>query len=226
MPTSSVYSRAYNSFSGVDIKAIFASEVIAELQGISYTITREKAPIYTMGSADPRSFSRGKRGMAGTLIFTVFDRAALLGTLGGLSPTGGLLFQSDIDDIWPDFSTAASGTLTGQPLGSASGVTPADTVEGQESPITTVGGDQQLAYAWFADQLPPFDVSLAAANEYGSLAVMRLFGLEVLNEGSGISVDDIQTEQQHTYLCRTMIPWTPVDSPNAATIAGQGGASS
>ena len=39
---------------------------------------KEKAPIYTMGSAEPRSFSRGKRGIAGTLVFTVFDRDALL----------------------------------------------------------------------------------------------------------------------------------------------------
>lgn len=31
-----------------------------ELQGISYNITREIAPIYTCGDADPRSFSRGK----------------------------------------------------------------------------------------------------------------------------------------------------------------------
>lgn len=31
-----------------------------------------------MGSAEPRSFSRGKRGIAGTLVFTIFDRDALL----------------------------------------------------------------------------------------------------------------------------------------------------
>jgi len=224
-PTSSTYSNAYNSFSGVDIKAVFASVEMASLQGISYSVTREKAPVYTMGCSDPRSFSRGKRGMAGTLVFTVFDRHALLGAIGGLAPDGGLLFQSDIDDIRPDFSTVGTGTLTGQPLGSTSGVTPADTVDTQESPIVSVGGDQELAFAWFADQLPPFDISLAAANEYGHLAVMRIFGVEVLNEGSGISVDDIQTEQQHTYLSRTMIPWTPVNSPNATAIAGQGGVS-
>ena len=31
-----------------------------------------------MGCAEPRSFSRGKRGIAGTLVFTVFDRDALI----------------------------------------------------------------------------------------------------------------------------------------------------
>lgn len=42
----------------------------AELQAISYAITREKAPIYTMGSADPRAYSRNKRRIAGNLIWS------------------------------------------------------------------------------------------------------------------------------------------------------------
>jgi len=47
-PQASLYSKSYNSFSGVDIKAVFGSRVIGELQGISYSVSREKAPIYTM----------------------------------------------------------------------------------------------------------------------------------------------------------------------------------
>lgn len=34
-----------------------------------------------MGSPEPRSFSRGKRGIAGSLVFTVFDRDALIAAL-------------------------------------------------------------------------------------------------------------------------------------------------
>lgn len=223
-PQASQYGKGYNSFSGVDIKAIFASEVIGELQGISYSVTREKAPIYTMGSADPRSFSRGKRGIAGTLIFIVFDRSAIIGTLGGLAPKGkGLKFSSDKEDIWPNYSAVESGNLTGAALGSSAGVTPSDTVQNQELGISFVGEDQELALPWYADQIPPFDVSLAAANEMGHLAVMRIFGVELLNEGSGISVDDIVIEQQHTYVARQIVPWTPVKSPNANAIASQAG---
>ena len=75
------YTQTYNSFSGVDMHVTFGGKLIGELQGISYTVTREKAPLYTMGSADPRSFSRGKRGIAGSLVFLVFDRSALLSSL-------------------------------------------------------------------------------------------------------------------------------------------------
>jgi len=74
----SAFVRSHNSFSGVDIKATFGARTIGELQAISYSITREKAPIYTLGSADPRAFARGKRGIAGTLIFVMFDRHANL----------------------------------------------------------------------------------------------------------------------------------------------------
>lgn len=59
------FDKTYTSFSGADIKATFGNKVIGELQSITYSVTREKSPIFTMGSPDPRSFSRGKRGIAG-----------------------------------------------------------------------------------------------------------------------------------------------------------------
>ena len=229
-PITSPYSRSYNSFSGVDIRAVFANKIIGELQAISYSITREKAPIYTMGSADPRSFSRGKRGIAGTLVFVVFDRHVLLSALGGMSADGGLRFQSNIDEIRPDFRDKTQvGTAIGSAGGlaavltSTSGKTAADTVNNQETPLTSVGSDEEIATAWYTDQIPPFDITLAAANEYGALAVMRIFGVELLNEGYGVSIDDIVSELQHTYIARTIIGWTPVPSKNADTIANQGG---
>jgi len=76
-------STAYSSFSGIDIIAVIENTPIATLQGISYSITREKAPIYTFGQANPRSFSRGKRGLAGSMIFTLFDRSALYQIMRG-----------------------------------------------------------------------------------------------------------------------------------------------
>lgn len=203
--------QSYNSFSGIDIKAVFNNVVIGELQAISYSITREKAPIYTMGSADPRAFGRGKRGIAGTMIFIVFDRGALIGTFGAFSRNPGdrLNFSADKEELR---SLQAGNTPNIQ-----QGIQESRRLLEEarnESPLSNVGGDQAITAPWYADQVPPFDVTLAAANEYGALAVMRIFQLEVLNEGYGVSIDDIVSEQQMTYVARQVINWQPIDNPN------------
>src|SRR3990167_6717911 len=159
----SEYSRAYNSFSGADIKAVFNEKPIADLQAMSYSVTREKAPIYTMGSADPRSFSRGKRGIAGTMIFVVFDRHGLLHQMKGA------MFLSDIDDVRPDMqgrltqSRAVSTNLTLGGSAQAAGTVAASQrdVLSAESTLNLedIASDQELASAWYVDQIPPLDIT-------------------------------------------------------------------
>lgn len=201
----SQFSRAYNSFSGVDIKAVFYNTVIGNIQAISYNVTREKAPIYTMGSADPRSFSRGKRGIAGALIFIVFDNHGLLDLMRQLK----VYFLSDKDDVRPDFTQAFTTAISSAVLTSANPNAPLGSVSA-ESQLTDISSDQELALPWYTDQIPPFDITLAANNEYGASAKMQVFGVEIMNEGSGFSVDDIVVEQQMTYVARAILPWTRV----------------
>jgi len=52
-------SQTYTSMSGCDIQAFIESTLIGNIQGVSYSVTREKAPVYVMGSPEPVSFSRG-----------------------------------------------------------------------------------------------------------------------------------------------------------------------
>ena len=177
----SQFTRTYTSFSGCDIKAVFHNVIIAEIQGVSFSVTREKAPIYTMGSADPRSFSRGKRGIAGSLIFTVFDRHVLNSLINQS------FYAAKIDDIRnPVAVHEAGGAASDANLGI------------------------QIRRATYSDQIPPFDLTLTAANEYGNQATMRIYGVEILNEGSGMSVDDIVNESQMTFVARSLTPWVPV----------------
>ncbi len=79
----------------------------AEIQAISYSVTREKAPIYTMGSPEPRAFSRNKRGIAGSLIWINFDRHALLNVV---CKAGGK-FIANIDDIKPEYRNTENAYL-------------------------------------------------------------------------------------------------------------------
>ena len=47
------------SFSGADLVVSFANQVVGELQQITWAVEREKTPVFTLGSPDARSFSRG-----------------------------------------------------------------------------------------------------------------------------------------------------------------------
>ena len=77
-------------------------------QAVSYSVTREKAPISsTMGSADPRSYSRNKRGIAGSLIWINFDRHALLDLFAKAQGR----FPANIDDIRPQFRADSQNQL-------------------------------------------------------------------------------------------------------------------
>ena len=91
------------SFYGADLVATFDNQDIGELQQISWAVQRDKAPVFTCGSADARSFSRGKRGIAGSMVFAVFDHDSLVEAL-----------QTVWQDIAPSamFTAAANNVLS------------------------------------------------------------------------------------------------------------------
>lgn len=193
------FRKTYNSFSGVDLVCTFGGKLIGELEGISYSIQREKAPIYSMGSADPRSFSRGKRGIAGSLVFTVFDRNPLL---EAMSNTG---FISNKYDIPSSFiKEDIDETRLFEPIPGI--VAPA---VGTSSPtVTRVALDKVVARPYYVDQVLPFDIVITATNEYGAVAQMKIHGVEVMNEGSSMSVDDIQISLAMTFISTHITPWS------------------
>jgi hypothetical protein len=207
--------KGYNSFSGVDIKAVFGNTVIGELQAISYSVSREKAPLYTMGSADCRAYSRGKRGIAGTLIFLMFDRHAFLGHFGSTATSGTDIpaaYQPYLDSNEEEPSGSGATPITSAvPLQSTAGTAGSTELQASTDTGTSLADVATPKISWFSDQVLPFDVTLAAANEYGALALMRIYGCEILNEGYGVSIDDIVSEQQMSYVARTLMPWTSVE---------------
>lgn len=191
----SQFTDTYTTFSGADIVCTFGGVTIGTLSGITWSVTREKAPIYTMGSPNPRSFSRGKRGLAGSLIFTVFDRPSLY-----------TMLEKHVEDTSVRYFTRSSNVMPGYD-GSGNiahrGVTPSDTQ------VT----DVRDAFPYYSDQIPPFDVTITFANEYGQAAVRSIYGCEILNEGSGASMDDIVIEETMTYVCRDIGPMYATGQP-------------
>jgi hypothetical protein len=194
----SSFSRDFNSFSGVDIKATFAGRRIGELQGISYTVTREKAPVYTMGSPNPRSFSRGKRGIAGSLIFVVLNRSNLLESLDDRAN----FWAGPTDRSWGRSWSADGQMPSDNPTQQGGRTEPA-----RFSPLGKEDFTVKWMPAWYHDQIPPFNIVLTAMTEYGVAARMAIIGVEILNAGSGISIDDITTDENMTFVARDIMPW-------------------
>lgn len=190
----SEYTKTYTSFSGCDIVCTFGNTVIGELQAITYSVSREKAPIYTMGSAEPRSFSRGKRGIAGNLVFTVFDHDALIEGLkehiaqsASFQRVGGDLNMQAISI--EDWDKQMTSTVTSGAAASTEAATVTQKIAATAEPR-------------YADEIPPFDITVSFANEYGQKAVLVIYGCEILNEGSGFSIDSVTSEKACTFVAR------------------------
>lgn len=193
MTTTSRYSQTFTSYSGSDIVCTFGGHVIGELQAVTYSVTREKGPVYVMGDPNPKSFSRGKRGIAGSLVFTVFDRDSLSSLKQQASVHRHGLNQTDA-------------------LGSN---TKLMNVHDQADALTNsndlISSWQTKRKANYIDEIPPFDITINFLNEYGQASRMEIYGVEILNEGMGLSVDDLTSEKACTFIARNIVEMRPQD---------------
>jgi hypothetical protein len=192
--------RSYQSFSGGDIVATFGGQVIGELLNITWSVTREKAPNYTLGSVNPRGYARGRRGIAGSLVFGVFDRNALLDEMKNTKYSKFQTYQN------PEKGYVESQFLTGDYDG--------DDVRNPEEfndflqPAVSNNGDLlEEGVGWnpnveYADQLLPFNITVNMANETGAQAQTTLIDVEILNQGMGVSIQDLAVSQNYTFVCR------------------------
>ena len=88
----STYGKINTSFSGTDAVATITPvggkpRVFGEIQTISYSIYRPTTPVYTLGRINPKGVVRGQRTIAGSIIFTVFDRHVLKSVIDTLDYT-------------------------------------------------------------------------------------------------------------------------------------------
>ena len=62
------------------------------------------------------------------------------------------------------------------------GISIGDTIDKLDSQVSDIYGMNELAEPWYSDQILPFDVTLAGANQYGAMAAAKILGIEILNE--------------------------------------------
>lgn len=104
---------------GTDPSRTRFSKVLTELSTITVSIHRVKSPAAALGYINPKGYARGRRTIAGTVIFTKFGQDVLADFLSSAA------FTSDLS---------------------------------KDSTYTKV------------DQLPPFNLTMLFANEYGAIS--------------------------------------------------------
>ena len=89
-------------------KDLVATKVLAELQTISISTHREKNPVRAFSFVSPKGFVRGARTLAGTMIFTVFDRNVLFELLDITEFDGDHAARSSMKDQLPPLDATIS----------------------------------------------------------------------------------------------------------------------
>ncbi len=149
LKTTSIFSETNVSFSGHDMVVVFEipvdggasiSEVIGSLQTITYSVHQEKSPVRGIGDMNVKGYVFGPRTIAGTMIFTVFNKHWA-------------------KNIMNKYLQAV-----------------------------------KKSAHFLVDELPPFNVTISCANEYGNKAHLALFGVTFVNEGQIMSINDNYTE--------------------------------
>ena len=183
-------------FSGSDVVVIFGDEYVGECMSFTLGVNREAGPLYVMGRKSPIAIPKGKRGIGGSFILAQLGYDALLKYIKSV--------QSDPrrQEIWvrkdevvlqmtgeaPD--RAQIGEMTAG--GAAASVATAAAVAKSDLWVPTA--------PYYADQIPPFNITVVGVNEQGDKMGFRVYGVTILNDGIGVSIDELNIESRYTFV--------------------------
>lgn len=80
--------------------------------------------------------------------------------------------------------------------------------------------DFNNGYAFLIDEIPPFNIILSLANEYGLRSKLVIYGIRLINEGQVMSINDIYTENTYQFVA------TDIEYLNNENEYSKGGSSS
>jgi hypothetical protein len=203
------YEETFNAFSGADIIAYMGNKRVATLEGITVSVTREVMPVFVFGDPNPKAFVKGKRAIAGNLVFTQFDKHAILKMASLQGPN-----VNYVGNL-ASFSANIAGTV---PAGLMGNIANGTTRLATNDSTLTAAVNQELAETMqivstrrvrYSDQVPPFDVTITMVDEQGNAAFTSVHGLQLVNEGWGYTLDDLTSQAAFTFVARAI---TPLDS--------------
>ena len=215
----------FRSFAGANAVVMFQGAVVSNVQSITINTTREIVPLYVLGSAEPKSFNRNKRAIAGSIVMINFDRDMLIWAMKNLSPdsnyrekikNGMLTAAGNVTYGYTSNSKTAQDyiatLLTGTSSDRSDLVTNFFALNSsiQEFAYLTQNNLNQTGIPFaprpymYADQLPALDIMIMYCNEDGATAHLTLRGAIFMNTAQGISIDDAMSEKAMTFVAQRM----------------------
>lgn len=74
------------------------------------------------------------------------------------------------------------------------------------------------------DELPPFDIMIVSANEYGSAVAMYVYGIDFTDEAQTISVEDLFTENTFSFIARDVSVFKDIINRKTTAVSSEGDA--
>lgn len=183
-------------FSGADVAVIFGDEYIGECMSFTIGINREAGPLYVMGRKSPIAIPKGKRGIGGSFVLAQLGYDALLEYIDSVQKDQS---RQNIwvrkDEIVLQMSGSTADRSRTPEISSAGAATTSATAANiAQSDLW------QAAKPFYVDQIPPFNITIVGVNEQGEKMGFRVYGVTILNNGLGISIDELNIEQKYTFV--------------------------
>ena len=187
-------------FSGSDVVVIFGNEYVGECMSFTLGINREAGPLYVMGKKSPIAIPKGKRGIGGSFVLAQLGYDALLQYVSSI------ITNPAKSQVWVRKDEVA---IQMNGVGRDSAATPNTSAVSTNVASTIATAKTNLwdnvladggAGIGYADQIPPFNITLVGINEQGDQMGMRVYGVTILNDGFGVSIDDLNIEKRYTFV--------------------------
>lgn len=222
----------YRAVSGTEIHAVFGNVRFGEIQMIKYTSSRQRAPIYTLGSPNPRGMARGVRSINGALIFSHLSTKGIVeqlseGTTVFLGNDELANYVSDKTRRGKEYTAEETKAYQASQQARQQGGTLAQTgfvgdrttfdAFSQGTSLFKASSFGKAVAPYLADQLPPFDITLIgipetagadAEKEGFSPQSLIIRGVEFTTESSGTSIQDMVIEKQMAFIARSIHEWS------------------
>lgn len=235
------------SFTGNDLQAYINNRRVSNLESVTWSISVEVVGNYVMGDRNVQTYVTGKRVIAGSIVFSQYDKHAFLHEVWELHKNRNRF--STIGDLWGyDINTQASqssqsnyvqpAALAAITKGARVSYGPQYAEAGDTSPAGAAFGfglsqaafdaqlkEQMLQTAriigstkfMYSDQIPPFDLTLVGVNLQGAASRCAILGMRVTQETTGWSQNDLSNAVGMSFVALAVDPWTAIENINGVT---------